>query len=375
MAESEGPVSEERVPEQARCGFRKCRQPLPPPGPRGGRPYEFCPDRTWPGGKTCKQLASAEQALKEALGDEAVPAGALTDAGQAFDQAAAAVTGPLRTLSNALDAVTAHLRDEIAAAVGQADAAREAAAEADRQRDAALEQAAEAAQAAEQAMEAARAAEHAESQARVTADEAVEARSAAQLAQATAESATAVITQRAKEVAEEAAEQRTRADKLSATLSARGEELATRTAERDAAYTALAEADERRKTWERLLDTQKRDLTAELDAVKAQLRDQDARHREALAEQTARETASRTQLAEVQTELTAARGHLATARLQGTQSQALHDEVATTLSRIRQRALAATEEPSAPLRYDLLTILLGEDPDASQPDQVIASRE
>ncbi|OXM46476.1 response regulator receiver protein, partial [Amycolatopsis thailandensis] len=149
MVDNEGPAAEEHVPEQARCGFRKCRQPLPPPGPRGGRPYEFCPDRTWPGGKTCKQLAAAEQALREALGDEAVPAGALSDAGQAFEQAAAAVTGPLRTLSNALDAVTAHLRDEIAAAVGQADAAREAAAEADRQRDAALERAAEAEQTAE----------------------------------------------------------------------------------------------------------------------------------------------------------------------------------------------------------------------------------
>ncbi|OXM54187.1 hypothetical protein [Amycolatopsis alba] len=370
MSENEGAAVEEHVSEQARCGFRKCRQPLPPPGPRGGRPYEFCPDRTWPGGKSCKQLAAAEQALREALGDDAVPAGALTDAGQAFDQAAAAVTGPLRTLSNALDAVTAHLRDEIAAAVSQADVARETASEADRQRDVALEQAAEATHAAEQAIEAARVAEQAENLARATADEAVEARSAAQLAQATAESATAVITQRAKEVAEEVSAQRNRADKLAATLAARGEELATRTAERDAARTALAESDERRKAGERLLDTQKRELTADLDAVRVQLRDQDDRHREALAEQAARETASRTQLAEVQTELTAARGQLATAQLQATQSQTLHDEVTAMLSRIRRRALAATEEPSAPLRHDLLAILLGDDAaeESTRPD-------
>ncbi|MFJ8912608.1 response regulator receiver protein [Amycolatopsis sp. NPDC102389] len=373
MVENDGAVAEERVPEQARCGFRKCREPLPPPGPRGGRPYEFCPERTWPGGKSCKQLAAAEQALREALGDEAVPSAALTDAGQAFDQAAAAVTGPLRTLSNALDAVTAHLRDEVAAAVGQADAAHAAAAEADRQRDAALQRAAEAEQVAETATEAARVAERAELRARAIADEAVQARSAAQLAQAKAESATAVITQRAQEVAEEAAEQRTRADKLAATLSARGEELATRTAERDAALTALAESDERRKTWERLVDTQKRELTAELDAVRGELRDQDVRHREALAEQTARETASRTQLADVQTELTAVRGQLAAAQLRVTQSQALHDQITATLSRIRQRALAATEEPSAPLRNDLLGILLGDDaeetPASRDPDR------
>ncbi|MEU8413566.1 response regulator receiver protein [Amycolatopsis japonica] len=361
MVENASAVAEESAPEQARCGFRKCREPLPPPGPRGGRPYEFCPDRTWPGGKSCKQLAAAEQALREALGDEGVPSAALADAGQAFDQAAAALTDPLRTLSNALDAVTAHLRAEIAAAVGQAEAAHEAAAEADRQRDAALARAAEAEAAAEAAMEASRTAQQAELLAKATTDEAVEARAAAQLAQAKAESATAVITQRAKEVAEEAAEQRTRADKLAATLSARGEELATRTAERDAALTALAESDERRKTWERLVDTQKRELTAELDAVRGELRDQDVRHREALAEQAARETASRTRLADVQTELTTVRGQLAAAQLRVTQSQALHDQITATLSRIRQRALAATEEPSAPLRNDLLKILLGEE--------------
>ncbi len=352
--------AEEQAPEQARCGFRKCREPLPPPGPRGGRPYEFCPDRTWPGGKSCKQLAAAEQALREALGDEGVPSAALTDAGQAFDQAATALTGPLRTLSNALDAVTAHLRDEITTAVGQADAAHEAAAEADRQRDAALSRAAEAEAAAEAAKEAARTAQQAELLATATAEEAIEARTAAQLAQAKAESATAVITQRAKEVTEEADEQRARADKLAATLAARGEELATRTAERDAARTALAESDERRKTWERLLETQKRELTAEVDAVREQLRALDARYQEALAERTAHETASRAQLADVQAELTATRGQLAAAQQQITESLVSRDQAARTLTLIRHRALAATEEPSTSLRQDLLTILLGD---------------
>ncbi|UMP04878.1 response regulator receiver protein [Amycolatopsis sp. EV170708-02-1] len=366
MVENEGAVAGERAPEQARCGFRKCREPLPPPGPRGGRPYEFCPDRTWPGGKSCKQLAAAEQALREALGDDAVPSAALLDAGQAFDQAAAALTDPLRTLSNALDAVTAHLRDEIAAAVGQADAAHGAAVEADRQRDAALARAAEAEAEAEAALGAARTAQLAESLAKATADEAVEARAAAQLAQAKAESATVVITRRVKEVGEEAAALRTRADELAATLSARSEELATRTAERDAAQTALAESDERRKTWERLVDTQKRELTAELDVVRGELRDQDVRHREALAEQTARDMASREQLADVQAELTTVREQLAAAQLRLTQSQAVNDQTTATLSRIRQRALVATEEPSAPLRNDLLEILLGEETPVSE---------
>src|SRR6201999_2647005 len=51
------------------CGFSRCRAPLPGPGPRGGRPFAYCPDRSWPGGKTCKQLAAAQEALAEALGE------------------------------------------------------------------------------------------------------------------------------------------------------------------------------------------------------------------------------------------------------------------------------------------------------------------
>ncbi|MBN6040064.1 response regulator receiver protein [Amycolatopsis sp. 195334CR] len=368
MTENAGSTAEDRGPEQARCGFRRCRQPLPPPGPRGGRPYEFCPDRTWPGGKTCKQLAAAEQALREALGEDAVPAAALSDAGEAFSTAAAAVTGPLRTLSDTLDAVTAHLQDEVAVAVDQAEAARQAAAQAAQERDIALERAAEASQAAEAAAATVREAEQAQAVAEATADEAIEARSAAQLAQAKAESATAVITKRAEEATEQAAAQQARVDELTATLSSRGEELATRTAERDAARIALRDAQEQSKTWERLLETQKNDLTAELEAVQKQLRKQEASYHDFRTKHETHQTESRTHLAASQAELSATRGQLDTTQLQLAQSQAQHDQVTRLLSRVRQRALAATAEPPTPLRDDLLSILLTDDTPTTDTD-------
>src|SRR5204863_9607507 len=75
------------------CGFSHCRAPLPAPGPRGGRPFAYCPDRTWPGGKTCKQLAAAQDALTEALG---TPADAgITSSTSAFTAAAAELAQPL----------------------------------------------------------------------------------------------------------------------------------------------------------------------------------------------------------------------------------------------------------------------------------------
>lgn len=84
------------------CGFSHCRNPLPPPGPRGGRPFEFCPDRSWPGGKSCKQLAGAEDALKEALGDTS-DAVALATVTTEFGAKADAVLPHLGALSAALE--------------------------------------------------------------------------------------------------------------------------------------------------------------------------------------------------------------------------------------------------------------------------------
>src|SRR5438128_12406188 len=83
----------ETLETDALCGFSRCRAPLPPPGPKGGRPYAYCPDRTWTGGKTCKQLAAAQDALAEALGTSADTG--VTATAHAFAAAAGKITGPL----------------------------------------------------------------------------------------------------------------------------------------------------------------------------------------------------------------------------------------------------------------------------------------
>ncbi|GAA1285241.1 hypothetical protein [Saccharothrix xinjiangensis] len=118
-----------QAPERAAlCAFGRCRAPLPPPGPRGGRPFEYCPEREWPGGHTCKQLAGAEAALTEALGKTAVPH--LSGAASAFVDAAGRVLEPMAALAAALEDLRTSAATELTAAAEQverteAEAARE----------------------------------------------------------------------------------------------------------------------------------------------------------------------------------------------------------------------------------------------------------
>ncbi|MBT8224088.1 MAG: hypothetical protein HKP61_04640, partial [Dactylosporangium sp.] len=51
-----------------RCGYSQCGQALDYDG--RGRPPEYCADRRWPDGRTCKQLAAAERAGERAVGLE-----------------------------------------------------------------------------------------------------------------------------------------------------------------------------------------------------------------------------------------------------------------------------------------------------------------
>src|SRR5690606_40843485 len=46
----------------------RCGRPLAYDG--RGRPPEYCPDRRWADGKTCKQMAAAERAAERAAGLE-----------------------------------------------------------------------------------------------------------------------------------------------------------------------------------------------------------------------------------------------------------------------------------------------------------------
>lgn len=346
--------------EPARCGFRRCREPLPPPGPRGGRPYEFCPDRVWPGGKSCKQLAAAEQHLREALGEAAVPTAALRDAGEAFGSAASAVSEPLRTLANALDSITARLQEEVGAAVARAEAAERAVREADRQRDAALAAEAEARQTAQDAVQKAQAAEQAQSAAEATAEEAIRARSAAQLDQARAEAAAAAIGEQAEKATADAATQRARADELAAQLATRAEQLATRTAERDAAQTTLRELQRQATSLERVLTSRNTELAGELEAVQARLREAEVRNQNLAAEHHARDTEQRARLGELQEELAGLREQIKTAHSRLGESAARNEHVTQVLSRVRRCTIAAVEPPT-PLRDQLLAILLDDD--------------
>jgi hypothetical protein len=351
------------VSQPALCGFRRCQEQLPPPGPRGGRPYEFCPDRTWPGGKSCKQLAAAEQALREALGEEAVPTAALQEAGDAFGRAADAVTEPLKTLSNALDAITARLQDEVNAAAARAEAAEQATREADRQRDVALAQAADAEQVARDAHDGARAAEQAQILAEATADEALAARSAAQLEQARAEASTAAITEQAEKAAVDATAQRARADELTANLATRTEELAVRTAERDAARAALEDLRTQSGTLERVLTAQNTQLGTEVETVQAQLRQSEELNQRLIAEHHARAAEMQTQIGENRADLARAHGQLETARTEITHLTGLHNQNGELLAQVRHRVVeAAVEPPTVSLRDDLLAILLGDAP-------------
>lgn len=171
----------------ALCGFSRCRNPLPPPGPRGGRPYEFCPERVWPGNVGCKQLAAAENSLRAALG---VDPGTLALGGFAADvrEHVERVLAPADALKGVLEQVVARLDTEVRAALAAVETSDKAAAEDRGLREQAERQAAESEQAAAEA----RALVEEHQAARITAeharDEAAAKARAAELRQARAES-------------------------------------------------------------------------------------------------------------------------------------------------------------------------------------------
>jgi hypothetical protein len=356
--------------QAALCGFRRCRAPLPPPGPRGGRPYEFCPDRVWPSDKTCKQLAAAEQALRDALGNTGTPT-ALEDAGDAFTQAAARVTEPLQTLSNALDTITARLQKDITAAVAQAEAAEQRAADADQHREAAQARAARADQARQEAEDHAHQAEQATELAETTAAEAVTGRAEAELAQARAEAATAAITQQAEKSANEVTVERARAESMAADLATRTEELAVRTTERDATRAALSDLREHSRELERALTEQNTHLAAELDEASGRLRDAEDQHRAIIKQHQDSETELRDRVSAQRADLARQEGQLEAATVNTAHLTRRSEELVNVLSRVRHVTLGATGDAPGQLRDQLLATLLDDHPaesgDASAP--------
>jgi chromosome segregation ATPase len=96
------------------CGYSRCGNTLVYDG--NGRPPEYCKDRHWPGGKTCRQMAQAER--------DAVRAAGLDAHLDAFDSTAGqlvTVAGPLHERLGDLLAALDHVRDGALTRVGDAE--------------------------------------------------------------------------------------------------------------------------------------------------------------------------------------------------------------------------------------------------------------
>src|SRR5882672_9640018 len=124
--------------EAVRCGYSRCRAPLAPPGPQGGRRRSFCRDTRWDGGRTCAQMARAERDALGALGLDASRTGFALDADRLREHVDA-VRGPVDALVAALAGVTSRLEEVEAHAVAAVEAANRRAAEAEAKRVAAQE--------------------------------------------------------------------------------------------------------------------------------------------------------------------------------------------------------------------------------------------
>lgn len=214
----------------ALCGFSRCRNPLPPPGPRGGRPYEFCPDRVWSGNATCKQLAAAESSLRAALG---VDPGTLALGGFATDvrEQVSRVLAPADALKAVLEQVVARLDTEVTSALAAVEASDKAAAEDRGLREQAERQASESEQAAAEARALAEENQAARSAAEHARDEAVAKARAAELKQARAEARRDAEHERAEQAEHRAREAAQREHTALQAVAKSGQELASVRAE------------------------------------------------------------------------------------------------------------------------------------------------
>lgn len=349
----------ENIGTDSLCGFSHCRAPLPAPGPRGGRPFAYCPDRTWPGGKTCKQLAAAQDALVEALG---TPADAgITAATRAFTAVAGELAEPLGEVL----AVATALRDSLAAELDTA-AVRIAEAEetAIRERglrlqaeEATHEATAETQRTRDETAEVVRTATAEADRCRADRDRAVaaaataaEARAQAELAQARAEGVATTERDRAEQTVRE---ERSRTEAAERALATATEKLTTTRAERDAARTALDDLRTAAAEHHRLAEESAAELTTtktELNSTTIELN----RARIELDDATAELTATRAEATAAKTEATRIAGE-ATTKI----ATAGHDltRLRMTIAALRDVLLTPDLE-TADLRTRLLAELL-----------------
>jgi len=331
------PRNPRRPADQQLCGFARCRQPLPPPGPRGGRPYEFCPERTWPGGRSCKQLANAVDALQEAIGDAGDTA-ALAGATDEFGTRVENLLGPLHELVAALGTVRGRVESELTDATRRAEEAHERAAEDNGLRHRAEQVAEEARHAEEEARrrEADAVALAEEHQRHREESEALCAAAVAQAKDAELARARAEADARAERDRASAAEQRAQAERVMAERSADGAATARRgeataAAERDAAHAAAATAQETARTTEDRLSRQLAEARADALADRERLTETNQRLH-------AMEAAHHAEVGELREQLWAARA-------QAAQSAAVADEHRAVVELLR--GLLPTAPPAA----------------------------
>ncbi|MBN1173751.1 MAG: hypothetical protein JXA67_16385, partial [Micromonosporaceae bacterium] len=163
--ETPGPSETLEVPNgSARtCGYSRCGRILRYDG--RGRPPEYCADRRWPDGRTCKQLAAAERAGERAIGLD-LPLEAFRAVSDRLQPVAEGLARQLVEVSEAVGQVRDGALARIAEAERAATEAIEAVRGAEAQRDQALaaqraadDDAAQAAAAAEEAQQRAAAAQ------------------------------------------------------------------------------------------------------------------------------------------------------------------------------------------------------------------------
>lgn len=342
-----------------RCGFSRCRRPLPPPGPRGGRPYEFCPDRTWDGGKNCKQLAAAEQALHDALGETTDAAG-MAGATDAFREQAERVVPQLGELANTVRQVQTRLESELQDAVSRAEQAEGQALE-----DRGTREAAERAEA--EAVEAQQAAEAEAEQDRVergaaenARDQAVTRARESDLERARTEATARGERDRADAAEQRASDERQRSEQAEARLAQRNEEHAALTAEHEVTVRAVEESREALRRSEERATAQETQLRAEGRVDRERLAEAQARLRD-------HQTTHHEQVSELREQLGAARSH---AEAQTAEVAAIR----TTVDRVRHAVRG--DHDAEWLRRRVRAALDGQNPDAvSTPESEQADGE
>lgn len=115
------PGAAREAPDVRRCGYSRCRRPLPDEGT--GRKFAYCPDRTWPGpdGREvmCRELGRAENLLRAVHSDDTIPDTTLIE----LSEHVTATLGPVEEFLESLRLVGGRLDGAVTSALEARDEA------------------------------------------------------------------------------------------------------------------------------------------------------------------------------------------------------------------------------------------------------------